>query len=347
MSKDLDEIAAQVEGSQPLIAAAKARRSATEWKNTALRLQADLEAAERRLEIMTALRERTAEKPYEIKSRKKSGTGEATAVALASDWHPEEIVTLAATNGLNEHNLEIADRKIRAYFEHVVKLIQHSRQGSEIRSLVLALLGDFMSGHIHEDLVEITALSPTETSLWVQQRIEAGIRYLLENADLREIVIPCCIGNHGRTTKQPRITTAIKHSYEWLIYKNLENTFRNERSVRFEVAKGYHVFLRVHEMTMRFHHGDAIMGNGGVGGITIPVNKALAQWDKAIKADMDCMGHHHQEIVLPRAVMNGSLIGWNPFGNWIKAAFEKPSQTFFLMSAERRRRTAIFPIFLE
>ncbi|HEU4428066.1 MAG TPA: hypothetical protein VFT98_04900 [Myxococcota bacterium] len=280
-------------------------------------------------------------------SGKKSGRGEATAFALASDWHVEERVERASVNGLNEHSLAIADRKIDSYYRHVVDLLRLNRGGVEIRTLVHPLLGDFFSGHIHEDLVEVTELSPTQAVIWLEQRISAGIRYLLEHGDLERIVVPCTIGNHGRTTKKPRIATAMRHSYEWLLYQHLRGAFSSERRVEFRIADGYHLVLDCHGLTVRLHHGDAVRYAGGVGGLTIPLNKAMSAWDKALRADLDCFGHWHQLLWLPRAVGNGSLIGYGSFSVWIKADYEPAAQAFFLIDAQHRRRTMQTPIWLE
>ena len=73
---------------------------------------------------------------------------------------------------------------------------------------------------------------------------------------------------------------------------------------------------------------------GGVGGIFIPAYKSIAQWNKAKKADMDVFGHFHQQKDGGNFISNGSLIGWNSYAIRIKADYEKPSQTFFLIDKQ-------------
>src|SRR5579859_976198 len=81
-----------------------------------------------------------------IQPRESSGTSEAVPVLLASDWHTEERVTPAQSNGLNEFDLEIAERRIRNFFQSGLKLIQeHLNPGVAIHHVVLALLGDFIT----------------------------------------------------------------------------------------------------------------------------------------------------------------------------------------------------------
>ena len=111
-----------------------------------------------------------------------------------------------------------------------------------------------------------------------------------------------------------------------------------------QIAESYFVFSEIYGRTIRWHHGDAIRFEGGVGGLVIPMNKAIAQWNKGRKADLDCFGHHHTYLQTPNACSNGSMIGFSPFSVQIKAGFEPPTQTMFLMDS-KRGRTAIFPLF--
>ena len=96
---------------------------------------------------------------------------------------------------------------------------------------------------------------------------------------------------------------------------------------------------------LRFHHGDAIRYEGGVGGLTIPANKAIAQSNKSRTAYLDIFGHYHQMLDGGKFVSNGSLIGYNPYAIRIKASYEEPKQVFFLMERDKGK-TAVYPIFV-
>jgi hypothetical protein len=62
-------------------------------------------------------------------------------------------------------------------------------------------------------------------------------------------------------------------------------------------------------------------------------------------ADLDVFGHHHTQVQGQRWVSNGSLIGYGPYSIKIKAPFEPPRQTYFLLD-EERGRTGTWPIVL-
>ena len=152
----------------------------------------------------------------------------------------------------------------------------------------------------------------------------------------------------GNTTIKKRFSTSHKNSYEWMMYKTIEKVYRSNSKVKFIVENGYHTYLPVYPgFTIRFHHGDNIRYAGGVGGITIPVNKAIAQWERSRHADLDIFGHFHQQMMdCGSFVSNGSLIGWNAFAIAIKAAYDIPRQSFLVIDQEKGK-ICDWPIFVQ
>lgn len=323
------------------IAARKSQRTKAEYDAERARLLSVIDEQNKQLEVALAISAR--EKP---ETRRivipKGADGEATAVAVASDWHVEETVDPRTVNGLNEYNLDIAEKRIGNFFKNVVRLTRIQRQGVKIDRLMLVLGGDFMSGYIHDELVELNELSPTQTVLWLQDQLSSGIKML--EKEFSEIVIPCVYGNHGRNTKKPRHATGAANSYEWMMYKTLEKYLGSNAS--WHISDGYHLLVDLYGRTLRIHHGDGLKYQGGIGGLTIPVEKAIASWNKGVTADLDIFGHWHQSQQNPKWISNGSLIGFNAYSVAIKAAFEPPSQTFFLFD-KRHGRTGTFPIFVD
>jgi hypothetical protein len=277
-----------------------------------------------------------------IKAMKRVAS-QSTAVAIASDWHIEEVVYKDRVNGLNEFNPKIADKRINMFFERLVYLTDIQRNATDIDTLVLGLLGDFITGYIHEELEETNSMSPAEALVWVLPRILEGFRYLKATGNFKRIIVPCCVGNHARTTKKKRVKTMTQNSYEWILYHVLAMSVEG---VEFHIAQGYHQMMDIYDQKVRCHHGDSIRYGGGVGGITIPVNKKIAQWDKSVRADLDLFGHYHQTIFERKWICNGSLIGYSEFANQIGAEYEPPQQAFFLMKPGRSR-TIHAPIFLD
>lgn len=288
--------------------------------------------------------EKQSVKPISIKPKKKKGKGEVVPFLIISDWHLSEIVKPSMVNGVNSFNDRIAVKRINRLWQNSLTLINIMARDVRINTLVVALLGDFFSGNIHEELLENNSMSLMDSVMFAQNSLVGGINFLLKNTTY-DLVIPCSSGNHARVTKKNRITTEAGSSLEFYMYHNLANYFRSEKRVRFQISEGYHNYLRVFNKTIRFHHGHQIRYYGGVGGIYIPVNKAIARWNTIKKADLDVFGHFHQQRDDNRFICNGSLVGYNAYAVSIKAEYERPQQTFFLID-QKRGKTIVAPILL-
>jgi hypothetical protein len=270
---------------------------------------------------------------------------EATVLMVASDWHVEEIVDPKTVNNLNEYNPNIAAKRAERFFSSGLRLTQIIQQDVAVNTIVLPLLGDFISNQLHDDSAETNDQLPVDAVLMAQSYIASGIQFLLENSDCK-IVLPCHSGNHGRTSERVHSAGEHGHSLEYFMYKNLEQSFASEDRVNFHVSLAYHSYMNIYDLAIRFHHGHAMRYYGGIGGIYIPVNRALAQWNKAKHADFDVFGHFHQLRDGGNFVSNGSLIGWSSYSTRIKAEFEKPKQAFIVID-NKHGRTFMAPIFGE
>lgn len=271
--------------------------------------------------------------------------GDATAFAVLSDWHFWETVYPERVDGLNEFNTKIAHKRADTCFQNIVKLVNREQKDSSIKSLVLALLGDFINGQINSGGDDNFGAVTHET-MDVQNTLCSGIEFILKNTNV-DLVIPCCSGNHGRITDKIKVSNEAGHSLEYFMYHQMANYFRNEKRVKFIITEGYFVYLDINNYTIRFHHGHNMRFAGGVGGIFIPANKAISQWNKGKHADLDVFGHFHQVKDGGNFVSNGSLVGYNCYALSIKADYEKPKQVFFLVNHKRKEKTTTCPIFLE
>lgn len=294
---------------------------------------ARIDELEQRCELLTSLDGRKPAPPWKPATRKRGASG--TAVVVLSDWHVEELVDPAKVNGVNEHNLEIAEKRARRVTERTLMLLDDARQLTKIDTLVCALLGDFITGYIHPELEETNLLSPLEACGFVEDLLERLLRTLLKESGAHRIVVPTCVGNHGRTGPKMRIASSTENSFEQAMYRHLARVFRHEPKMHWQIGEGYHNWLDVEGHAVRFHHGDSIRYQGGVGGLSIPANKAIAAWDRTKTASIDFFGHLHQWLNHRKWVSNGSSIGYGAYALAIKATYEPPCQTFAVLDRDR------------
>lgn len=262
---------------------------------------------------------------------------ESIAVAVWSDHHLEEKVMKSQTLGRNEYNLDIARQRFDSLVTGTLAWYRIEAKETKIKTFVLALLGDFITGNIHNDSAESNLLPPTEAIYFAQSLLLGGIRTLLDElpTDVK-IQVVCHGGNHSRITKEQRIATEVGNNLEYLMYLTIRDFFDGNKRIEFNIAKGYHSHMSFFEdkYVIRFHHGHQISYSGGLSGLHAPVQKAIANWNRARFVDLDVFGHFHQRIDGGNFILNGSLVGYNAYATSIKAAYERPSQTFFLINRE-------------
>jgi hypothetical protein len=98
---------------------------------------------------------------------------------------------------------------------------------------------------------------------------------------------------------------------------------------------------------VRCCHGHAIRYQGGIGGIHVPLKKAIAAWDATERADLTVIGHWHQFSAGRNYVSNGSVIGHSAYAVRIKAEYEPPCQAAVVIDHERSEVTKAFRIFCD
>lgn len=288
---------------------------------------------EKMLSIVDAARE--GYKPMAITPLIKNAASEAVALGVLSDVHAFETVFPAQVNGLNEYNKAICRTSCEEFFRGYLKWVNVHRHGVNIPQFVLAILGDIITNQLHLDQVETNAGTPQEELLFVLEILQGGIDFLLREGKCEKLTVVCCDGNHGRATEKLRIKQRSRHSLEWLMYQILAKVYQHDPRVQFVIADGIYVYLQIFDKLARFSHGEYIRYEGGVGGLTIPVRKAIDQANKARRADLDFIAHWHSMLDDNRFIMNGSVLGYSEFCVARRLSFEPPMQSFAILDKNR------------
>jgi hypothetical protein len=270
---------------------------------------------------------------HHIKPLEPGKKGEATAVALLSDVHGEEVVLPHKVNGLNEYNPAISDRRVSRFHELVMRFLKVDRHETRIDNLLLWWGGDFFTNDMHG---APTAMGPAPAVQRAIDQLVSGLKYLLEQDKTLKIHIVGSVGNHSRAQTQKPVNQATEqeNSWEWLMYHTIRALFRDEKRITWTLDNSYHSYVQVYDKTVRFNHGH--LGwryNMGLGGVHGSLWKVISQtWDKQRKADLTVCGHYH--TLTPASMgrpymVNGSIIGVTPYG--MQFGFEPPAQMYFLI----------------
>lgn len=266
-------------------------------------------------------------------------------VIVASDWHIEETVTAAITNGLNEYNLEIAENSIKQFFSKACDKIQKAKEHSTVNTVVLAILGDIINGVLRNEDLESNQTTPVDAITLARALIYTGIK-TLHNKIKCNLRVICCVGNHGRLTEKIHFSNQVHNSLEYLLYRTLERDFRDVDGVTFVVSEAPYVIQPIYGVRVRFHHGHSIKFHGGIGGIAVPVLRKTAQMNTIEEADLDVIGHFHTSQVFNNVIVNGSLVGSNGFSMSLGLPHDIPKQTYFEIDS-KYGRTTVCPICID
>jgi hypothetical protein len=266
---------------------------------------------------------------------KSDRSGQAVAIVQYSDWHVEERIEKSLVGGLNEYNPEIAKARAGRLIENTIKLIRKERQDVKISELVVWLGGDFINNYIHEAYVQTNFLTPIEAVTFAKELLKRSLLTLAEHAGVAKIILLCSRGNHGRLTKRMESTVDYKMNFEAMLYHILKQELDQE-PFEWHVPDSELGYAEVYTKTIRYFHGHQVSYQGGVGDLTVPLNKVIQKWDRTRKADWNLMGHYHRYwMPTQNCSLNGSLCGFNPYALSLGFSYEPPTQVFQLLDAKR------------
>lgn len=257
----------------------------------------------------------------------------AIVTALFSDWHFDEVVRPEEFNWTNGYNREIATQRLRLYFQNLIRLCRDYINGVQIEGLCFLMLGDMLSGIIHEELKETNEDTVMGGMLYWTKEIADGLALLLEHFPW--IYVACIVGNHGRNCRKPRMKLRVRDNFEWLMYHMIARYFDDVKEITFNIPEstdwGFHIYDHRHHLT----HGDQFRGGSGISGILTPVTlgdhrKLKRELGIGTPYDYLWMGHFHQLKDFGTIGINGSGKGYDEYAAISNFAFERPRQALFL-----------------
>jgi len=258
-------------------------------------------------------------------------------VAIWSDWHVGEVVSMEQVGGANEYNMEIAQARVKTLVEKIILLCFKHTVNPDYPGIVVCLGGDMISGIIHQELVE-----GQEGAMTAQiKETYALLAWALgKMADaFGNVFVPCVVGNHGRMHHKPRAKNRAQDSFEYLIYHFLDAHFRDDDRIKFFVAEQTDARFNVGNHRFLLTHGDSTGAKGGdsfIGAIG-----PIVRGEKKVREvsgftdggyDTALMGHYHQFVALDGVIVNSSLKGYDEYArNVLRCRPERPNQTLLFV----------------
>ena len=275
---------------------------------------------------------------YQIKEIRKRSKAESALFLFLADWHGGEIVTKSETMDMNEYNLDImkerAEVVLQSVLSHTIKM-----KGYHFDELNIGILGDMVSGIIHEELLQGVAMV-------IQCRVVAEtIAEMVINLrkHFKVINLSGVIGNHGRYGKQVKFKKKYDN-FDYFVYTMIELILKDIPGIKFNFPKSAMLIHQVYGWNFLLRHGDMkIQSYAGIPfyGITraeTRIAQALSI-NKDVYPHYTVMGHLHQSASLEKAGGETHLVSslkgvdefsWNALG-----ASSRPMQKMFVVHEKR------------
>ena len=275
-------------------------------------------------------------------SSQRKGDTSQVVVAPLSDLHIGDNVDLAQMAGLNSYNIDIFNRRLYGWATQLLNLVELRRNVAPVNELIIPMLGDMVSGDIHEELARTNIDNCMQQMIRGANLIAQAIMFLAPH--FSKISIPCVVGNHGRMTRKPPMKDKYM-DWDYMLYQWVAAYLQNQKHITFSIPKAFINSFEVGNSNILIMHGDSISGAGstqaiakGVTGLraflqfrtTLEDAVLTSQNDMITQFDSVLMGHFHriEEIDIGTGAIHicGTMKGGDEFAAQRLHAITKPKQ---------------------
>jgi len=263
-------------------------------------------------------------------------------VAVLTDTHVGEQVYSPQVMNANQYNYEIFNRRLSGWAQQVLSLAEYRRNICQIDELVVPMLGDMISGDIHDELARTNMDNCMMQMLTTAHLISQALMTLAPH--FKTIKVPCVVGNHGRMTRKPPMKDKYM-DWDYLAYQWMAAFCKNQSNITFEIPKSFAHTINVADRNILLFHGDAISGGGSSASISKMISnmRGVLQFKQAIETTVVehdgvtpgqfsdvLMGHFHRvdvyDIGTGAAYICGTMKGGDEFALQRIQAMTAPKQ---------------------
>ena len=263
-------------------------------------------------------------------------------VAPLSDTHIGEFVDLQQMAGLNTYDFDIFNNRLYGWANQLVTLAELRRNSVSIPELVVPLLGDMISGDIHEELSHTNLDNCMMQMIRGATLISQALMYMAPHFEI--VRVPCVVGNHGRMTRKPPMKDKFM-DWDYLMYQWIAALCQKQSNIEFHIPRSFLTVFPVCNRNVLAMHGDAVSGAGSLASITKVLTNLrsvlhfrkgleneLGELPETIPAHFDSVmiGHFHRvdelDIGTGTAHICGCMKGADEFAMTRLQAVTKPQQ---------------------
>ena len=270
-------------------------------------------------------------------------------VLMLSDLHFGEVVSAEETGGISSFNLDIAKRRFDYTIEKAIVIAKEKQKGFHYRRLNVFLLGDLISGLIHDELRVSNEVGVVQQMLFAIEVIAPQILRLCQ--EFEEVHVASVVGNHGRVQEKYYFKGKANNNFDYLVAKMLERLTAGQPNLTWSVPESFWSVEEVAGKKFYLAHGEFVKSWN-----QIPfygLSRAYLKWrvlcaDYGIHFDHMLVAHFHNPniftMVRGTMLMNGSIKGGDEYSVGAISAACDPIQLMFAMNDGRHNPTGIWQL---
>lgn len=263
-------------------------------------------------------------------------------VAVLTDTHVGEEVFAPQMMSMNAYDYDIFNRRLSGWANQVLNLATYRRNICPIDELMVPMLGDMISGDIHEELSRTNLDNCMMQMMHVASSIAQALMFLAPH--FKTIKVPCVVGNHGRMTRKPPMKDKYM-DWDYLAYQWMAAFCAKQKNIQFDIPKSFAHIVDIAGKNVLMFHGDAISGGGSSASISRMIGsmRGVIQFKQALESTIVehdgvmpgnfsdvIMGHFHRVDVMDigtgSAYICGTMKGGDEFALQRVQAITPPKQ---------------------
>ena len=210
-----------------------------------------------------------------------------TVVAPLSDTHVGDNVEMIQMGGLNAYDIDIFNRRLYGWANTVLQLVELRRNFAPINELVIPMLGDMISGDIHDELARTNVDNCMGQMIRGANLIAQAVMFLAPH--FNKIRIPCVVGNHGRMTRKPPMKDKYM-DWDYMLYQWVAAFCKEQENLEFHIPKTFVTSFDVYDRTIMILHGDMVPGSGTGTSVMNSITKMRSVFEYGRTAALENLG---------------------------------------------------------
>lgn len=331
---DLPEVPEPEEQPEP---PPREQRGAKFWQQKAKQAEDRAERLEHLLDELQRIASQPL-RPVDWLTPVSNGRRRSVVMPQTNDFHYEDVIASGEIQGMNSFTPEIARRRFVRYVDAACEIGTRWASDTECVGALWGILGDSITGTIHEELAETNALTSDEACLEVSELYAAAARKFADA--FGRVLVTSVPGNHGRKSRKPKFKGYGRESYDTLICAMAARATADDERITWQISPGHDLRNQVFGWRVLDTHGDRIGTGGGQGfaGPVLPIArgaKKIQEQQASVGEAYDVLrgGHYHFACEpQPGVLFGGSVPGYSEFAYGIRARQQLPSQKLALLT---------------